>query len=229
MLELFMMKARQIIAFIFLTLLCIYIFSACSPLFNLVGVNSRGDENTPFFMDDFSDHQNGWKLTIQDEGIVQYDGDAIRMLIKNPGTELWSTPGISIKDSSINVDAEKISGPDNNLFGLICRYKDSNNFYAFIVSSDGYYAIVKSIGGERKILSSDSFETSGFIQKGVSNNHLRADCTGKTLTLYVNWEKLDEVSDIDLSSGDVGIIAGTFNEPGTDIKFDNFIVIETNK
>jgi hypothetical protein len=229
MLELFMMKARQLIAILLFSLIAMFSLGACSPLLEIAGVNSGNSENTPFFMDDFTDHQNGWKLTIQDEGIVQYDGDAIRMLIKNPGTELWSTPGISVKDSSINVDAEKISGPDNNLFGLICRYKDADNFYAFLVSSDGYYAIVKNIGGERKILSSDSFEPSGFIQKGASNNHIRADCVDKTLTLYVNWEKVDEVPDIDLSSGDVGIIAGTFTEPGSDIKFDNFIVIETNK
>jgi hypothetical protein len=229
MLELFMMKARQLIAILLFSLIGMFSLGACSPLLELAGVNSGNSDNTPLFMDDFTDHQNGWKLTIQDEGIVQYDGDAIRMLIKNPGTELWSTPGISIKDSSINVDAEKISGPDNNLFGLICRYKDADNFYAFLVSSDGYFAIVKNIGGERKILSSDSFEPSGFIQKGASNNHIRADCVDKTLTLYVNWEKVDEVPDIDLSSGDVGIIAGTFTEPGSDIKFDNFIVIETNK
>ncbi len=229
MLESSMMKACRAYSLFILSTLVLFVLGACSPLLELSGVNSVKSENTPFFMDDFSDHQNGWKLTIQDEGIVQYDGDAIRMLIKNPGTELWSTPGISIKDSSINVDAEKISGPDNNLFGLLCRYKDSDNFYGFLVSSDGYYAIVKSIGGERKILSSDSFEPSGFIQKGASNNHIRADCVDKTLTLYVNWEKVDEVADIDLSSGGVGIIAGTFNEPGTDIKFDNFIVIETKK
>jgi hypothetical protein len=229
MLESSKMKASQPIAFILFFLIVIFALGACSPLLELAGINSGNSENTPFFMDDFSDHQNGWKLTIQEEGIVQYDGDAIRMLIKNPGTELWSTPGIVIKNSSINVDAEKISGSENNLFGIICRYMDANNFYAFLVSSDGYYAIVKNIDGERKILSSDSFEPSGFIQKGASNNHLRADCLGKTLSLYVNWEKVDEVADIDLASGDVGIITGTFNEPGTDIKFDNFIVIEPNK
>ncbi len=229
MLELFIMKARQLIAILLVSITVIFVLGACSPLLELAGVNSVNSENTPFFMDDFSDHQNGWKLTIQEEGIVQYDGDAIRMLIKNPGTELWSTPGIVIKNSSINVDAEKISGPDNNLFGLLCRYNDADNFYGFLISSDGYYAIVKTIGGERRILSSDSFEPSSFIQKGASNNHIRADCVDKTLTLFVNWEKVDEVADIDLSSGDVGIISGTFTEPGTDIKFDNFIVIETNK
>ena len=65
-----------------------FVLGACSPLLELVGVNSVTSENTPFFMDDFSDHQNGWKLTIQEEGIVQYDGDAIRMLIKKPGNRV---------------------------------------------------------------------------------------------------------------------------------------------
>ena len=117
-------------------------------------------------MDDFSDHTNGWNLTIQDNGVVQYDGDALRMVIKNPATELWSVPGLNIKNSSINVDAEMIGGPDNNLFGIVCRYKDAANFYAFLISSDGYYAITKTIAGTRTILSSDSFEPSTYILKG---------------------------------------------------------------
>jgi hypothetical protein len=32
------------------------------------------------------------------------------------------------------------------------------------------------------------------------------------------------VSDSDFASGDVGLLAGTYDEVGTDIHFDNFVV-----
>ena len=34
-------------------------------------------------------------------------------------------------------------GPDDNDFGIICRYIDDNQFYYAIISSDGYYGIVR--------------------------------------------------------------------------------------
>lgn len=211
-----------------LILICTGLLSGCSVIPELM-VSTPGEEPIiPFFMDDFSDHNNGWRLTIQDEGIIQYDGDTIRMLIKKPGTELLSTPNLNIKNASINVNTFVMGGPQNNLFGLVCRYKDPANYYSFLISSDGYYGIVKTIEGKRIMLGADTFTPSDLIQKGLKNNHLRADCTGKTLSFFVNWEKLTEVKDIDLSAGDVGIITGTLSEPGSDVKFDNFIVIKTD-
>jgi hypothetical protein len=62
------------------------------------------------------------------------------------------------------------------------------------------------------------------ILKGDATNHIRADCVGDTLTLYVNGEKLAEAKDSDFTSGDVGLMAGTFDQVGVDIRFDNFVV-----
>lgn len=202
--------------------------SSCSMPEGIKNIIPTNSTVIPYFMDDFSDHMNGWNLTDQENGVVQFDGDALRMVIKNPTTELWSTPGLSIKNSSINVEAQMVGGPENNYYGIMCRYLDSSNYYAFLISSDGYYAVTKTIKGVRTVISSDSFEPSTYILKGEENNHIRADCNGPVLTMYANWEKLTEVSDLDLSYGDVGLITGTLTEPGTDIKYDNFIVIKTD-
>jgi hypothetical protein len=67
-------------------------------------------------------------------------------------------------------------------------------------------------------------EYSDAIIQGNVANRITADCIGNTLTLYVNDTQLLSVQDTSLSSGDVGLIAGTFDTPGTDIHFDNFIV-----
>ena len=46
------------------------------------------------------------------------------------------------------------------------------------------------------------------------------------ITLFVNGEQLLQVQDDDLRQGDVGLVAGTVGEPGTDILFDNFSLSE---
>jgi hypothetical protein len=213
---------------ILITFIILFCMSSCSISEGINNIIPTNSTDIPYFMDDFSDHMNGWNLADQENGVVQFDGDALRMVIKNPTTELWSTPGLSIKNSSINVDAQMVGGPENNYYGIMCRYLDASNYYAFLISSDGYYAVTKTIKGVRTVISSDSFEPSTYILKGEENNHIRADCNGPVLTMYANWEKLIEVSDLDLSYGDVGLITGTLTEPGTDIKYDNFIVIKTD-
>ena len=65
-------------------------------------------------------------------------------------------------------------------------------------------------------------EYSDSIHKGKTSNLLRAECVGKSLTLYVNGLVVKQVEDSDFSAGDVGLTAAAFNLAGTDIRFDNF-------
>ena len=64
------------------------------------------------------------------------------------------------------------------------------------------------------------------IKTGADVNNLRADCNGDTLAFYVNGFKLAEVQDSTLTHGDLGLLAGTFDQPGVDIVFDNFVVLK---
>lgn len=62
------------------------------------------------------------------------------------------------------------------------------------------------------------------IHPGDTTNLMPVDCTGKQLTLYANGNKLVEVQDSEFSSGDIGLVANTYDAPGTDILFDNLVV-----
>ena len=57
-------------------------------------------------------------------------------------------------------------------------------------------------------------------------NHLRADCVGNKLRFYVNFTEIASVQDDDLSSGDIGVLAGSFSQPGVDVSFDHFVAIQ---
>jgi hypothetical protein len=68
-------------------------------------------------------------------------------------------------------------------------------------------------------------QASEFIQKDAVN-HLRADCIGDTLTFYINYNQVASVQDTDFPNGDVGLLAGAFSQPGVDVLFDHFMVMQ---
>ena len=112
-------------------------------------------------------------------------------------------------------------------FGIICRYDEkpqNPSLYFLIISTDGYYAIGKVKEGQDQLLSSNAMEYSEAIHRRGESNRLRAECNGNRLTLWANEAQLAQVTDDDFSSGSVGLIAGTFDTPGTDVLFDNFVV-----
>jgi hypothetical protein len=186
----------------------------------------EGSELPPdiLFIDDFSDTSSGWDRTNEDEGVTDYIDGFYRILVNTDNTDVWANPGLNFTDTVIEVDAAKVGGPDDNDFGIICRYQDLSNFYFFIVSSDGFYGIAKVIDGVQELIVLENMEYSDTINQGNSSNKLRADCNGQNLALFINGQKLLEVTDSEYFSGDVGLIAGTFDVAGTDIQFDNFIV-----
>lgn len=178
------------------------------------------------FQDDFSDTSSGWDRVNLPDGVTDYANGVYRIRVNATNTERWAKPGLSFTDVRIEVDATKIAGDDDNIFGTICRYQDNENFYFFIVSSDGYYGIGKFKNDQLLLIGVDSMPPSEHINQGNTTNHLRSDCVGSTLTMYANGEKLAEFHDSDFSYGDVGLVAGALATPGTDIHFDNFMVLK---
>jgi len=182
------------------------------------------DNTTVLFQDDFSDTSSGWDRVQTDEGVTDYDSGTYRIFVDKTQHDYWANPGRSFTDAQVEVDATKVAGPDQNDFGLICRSQDTKNFYAFIVGSDGTYAIEKFSDSGSEILGSDAMQQSDAIRQGAATNHLRADCVGDSLSLYVNGQLVHSVTDSSYASGDVGLIAGTYDEAGADIAFDDLVV-----
>ncbi len=177
------------------------------------------------FQDDFASPTSGWNRFSSTEGIMDYDGGGYRMLVNALNVNFWTTPQKNFADVRMEVDAGKLGGPDENRIGLICRLT-GNDYYFFIVTSDGYYGIGLFAGGQAVLLGQSEMQVNGNINKGMAVNHLRADCIGDTLTLYVNGFQAASVQDGTLKSGDVGLLAGTFSSPGVDIVLDNFVVLK---
>jgi hypothetical protein len=178
------------------------------------------------FMDDFSDNTSGWDRYTDTDGITDYENGIYRINVLDTRSDYWANPGKNLSDVRIEVDATKAGGPDDNDIGVICRYKSVDDFYVFMISSDGYYGISKVVAGESELIGQESWLDSDAIKLGLDTNHIRVDCVGSQLSLYVNGVFITSVTDSEFSSGDVGLLAGTYDTPGTDIHFDNFVIYD---
>jgi hypothetical protein len=183
---------------------------------------------TLLFKDDFSKTDSGWDQYTGADGTANYDQGQYLIRIDQPNIYLWGVPGLNLTNTAVEADAAFAAGPVNNEYGLICRFTkkgDQSSFYFFVISSDGYYVSGKIVKNQRTNLDPVDFQTSRAISQGpAAVNHLAATCQGSTLTFAVNGQPLSKFSDSELTRGDVGLLAGTFNDPGVAIHFDNVVV-----
>lgn len=212
-------------AFVVAVLVLVTLACSFSPVVTPAGGGGGGQPSNILFSDDFSNTNSGWDQVQEDDGVTDYANGGYRIYVNEVNYNMWANPYKSfIGDVRIEVDATKIGGPDDNDFGVICRYQDVDNFYYFLISSDGYAAIGKKVGGSQQLISSDNMQKVDGITPGAATNHIRADCVGSELKLYVNGNLIATATDSSFTSGDVGLMAGTFDTAGTDILFDNFYV-----
>lgn len=204
-------------------LLTAFLFlSACTPApIPTLPVANTGDI---LFQDEFENNTTGWDRVSNENGIMDYDQGVYRILVQQPTMNFWSTPEKNFRDVRVEADVIRLNGPDENRAGLICRYQNGD-YYFFIISNDGFYAVGKFIGGNTILLGQSEMQSSDFILTN-SINHLRADCIGNTLTFFVNFNQIASVQDTDFPSGDIGLLAGSFSESGVDVSFDHFVVMQ---
>ena len=200
------------------------IITACAPL----PASTTPIANTKvLFSDDFTKPDSGWDRFQDYAGVTDYSNVGYLIYIKAANMIKWANPSKTFQsDIHIEVDATMSFGPDNNAFGVICRYQDPNNYYYFYISSDGYAGIGRKQDSLHSIISSTDGKLSKVdgINTGAASNHLRVDCVGSNLTLYANGTQVASAKDSAFSGGSVGLIARTYNTGGADILFNNFYV-----
>jgi hypothetical protein len=202
----------------------VFFLSACSVL-QTSEESGNLPEGSVLYQDDFTSPATGWDRMLVSEGVMDYDSGGYRILVNALQTNFWTTPQRNFSDVRIEVDTGKLAGPDENRIGLLCRF-NGKDYYFFIISSDGFYGVGIFKDGQAILLGQNEMLSSANINKGLAVNHLRADCSGDTFTFYVNGFQIAQAKDSSLTSGDVGMLAGTFSTPGVDIVFDNFVVLQ---
>jgi hypothetical protein len=204
-----------------LVLILVIFMYACA------GEPTTPDTRNALFRDDFSQSSSGWTQIKDGSGTIEYGKDHYRILVNQPGTLLLATQGKSFPgDVSIEVDASKVGGSDDNYFGILCYYQNPDNYYLLMVTSDGYSGIAMRKDGQDALISPGiKFLKMEGIKIGDTTNHIRADCIGETLTLYANGKQVSLAYNDSLTGGSTGLAVRSGKlEGGVDILFDNFTV-----
>lgn len=216
----------------FLTIAFLLLLTSCALSDGISGPTVEPPvpaSGTILFKDDFSDLASGFDHFSSAGGIMDYDSGVYRMIVNDAPYHYWSTLDRQFRDTRVEVDVAKLDGPDSNLAGIICRFNNvggRQSFYFFAISSDGYYAIGYTSGEGTVLLGQDQMASSANINTGMNINHLRADCAGNRLTFYVNGFPVAQATDSTLMSGQVGLMAGSVEQGGVDVIFDQFIVMQ---
>lgn len=177
------------------------------------------------FIDDFNGEQDcGWAIYNRGGGSATVENSAMQVTVNQPGQLWWTNPGRDFDDVIVSVEARQVGGPNDNAYGLICRYQNEENFYVFLVSGDGFFAIGKYQTGTENVVyltENQQFIPSDAINLGVASNELSASCVGNQLSLEVNGIPVLSVTDPTFVTGDIGLAAGTLVAGTGVIEFDN--------
>ena len=188
-------------------------------------------------------YDNGvYRVVAEKKDFLNFYGGATEKQCSGDGCKYPDQPTENIYSATVEVDVKKVSGPNDGLFGIACRHSEivsPGNFYGAFISADGRHYSVS--------LTSDSGSGVTYLlggqEKGTPHpaikqgdgvvNHLRLDCTDKTVALWVNGLKVTEAA-LDsapfvLSAKDskgVALLALTRSAPRLELEFDNLVVAE---
>ena len=180
--------------------------------------------NTTVLVDDFS--LQNWRTFSVENGISygEYQGEQYHFHLEGVQKLLWVTSG-EVYASDVIVEADitptVASSPGNN-YGLICRFEDNDNFYLLVYNNEGSAGIAKIKNGD--IITLEPFKMAFPALSPHSTHRASAECVGSVLRLYIDGKEVLTAYDNDFIAGDVGFVAGTFNNPPADVLFDNLVV-----
>ena len=141
--------------------------------------------------------------------------------------QFWAAGGRNFSDGSFEIEATPIEGALDNGYGLIIRVnRESDEFYIFKISSDGYVFIglcTKNCSNQQALVDRDWFESQAIKTGFETTNVLRIEAMGPDMIFFVNDQEVGRAFDSTLENGDVGIFGETFAPGGLKVVFDNFI------
>lgn len=180
--------------------------------------------DAPLLADDFEDPASGWGRQVTDQDEKGYDQGAYRIAVYGVDFASWGypEPENDFADFVIEVDANRVDGPEDNEYGIITRMQPDGSFYLFSISSTGHASIQKHIGEEWEYLV--DWTESAAVRQGGEINRLRVTCQGARLRFFVNGQAVAQADDADFRSGNIGLLASAGETSGVVVAFDNLRV-----
>lgn len=184
------------------------------------------------------------------------DGGWLRLGVGEVNQSAFSLHELHWGDVDLTVQAQADDGPADNGYGLIVRLWDKGNnspgdddYYLFLISSDGYYRVVRSLEGQQRELSTwipspvvrQGFGVVNTLQVLAQGDQFRFIINGQPMLFCVpnnpagqstftrdgvcqDGQMVDTLTDAAIPSGRVGVVAQAYSQPGVVVSFDNVIL-----
>ena len=191
-----------------------------------------GSSDDTLFDDDFREGRSEWGTGTDSDSSVEYLNDALNVQVFTGNYVVWTYPNeTDYENIHMEVTVINNGSDEDAAFGLFCykQYPIDDSRYYFAVTLGGEYAIAKAaLAQDDEILTNnDRWETSDLIPKNAASYRLGADCGNGTLTLYVDGQQIDSVSDSTYTSGSFALFAWSGEDVKTvNFSFDDFVMTE---
>jgi len=195
----------------------------------LAGCSLPTDEGLPIgvlYQDDFAADTGNWLLESDLDASASYAEGRLHQHVAAPNLIAWAElVDRQFTDFVLEVDATQVAGPDDNSYGVVFRLRGPSAYYRFDVTGDGYYTFIRrdEADGGRWTEIIDWTESLA-IHRGASTNRIKIVAQGSHFGFYVNEQQVAEAEDGTYPSGAIGLDAGSFDEAGVQIAFDNLTI-----
>lgn len=176
------------------------------------------------FRDDFSQDIGLWETFDEPNATTQIADGRLAIAISAADTVAFSLAAINLTDFDLTVATSLTGGGFANGYGVIFRYIDNNNFYRFDISGDGLWGVSRR--QDDRWISIVELEPSQAINTGPALNTLRIVARGDDFVFNANGTELGQVTDSNLPVGRIGLFASTFDDPNTQVSFDNLNIVQ---
>lgn len=206
-----------------------------------------GTPGTLLYAASFDSVQDDWEVYAGRLDASIRDG-VLRVENGQTDSYAFSVAAARYRDIDLRAKTVGAAGPLNNGYGVIFRYQNPQNFYAFLVSSDGYYSVLRAADGDQHWLS--NWVDTALVNQGIgAENRLRVIATGDVFRFAINEQPVqvciptdpaaestyvmgsciegamqDALQDALLAEGQIGVITLSFAEPDVVAEFDNIVV-----
>jgi hypothetical protein len=130
-----------------------------------------------------------------------------------------------LKLDEVRIEADITHNNGNGYYGFHCRETPGGTYYTIFITTDGYYGFGENRNDKLTILESGPLPELDPPIDPKGTNHIRADCRGNALTLYVNDVAIDRTTVQGLGTGYVGMMIGTRLEDNRlTVYYDNLVI-----
>ncbi len=146
------------------------------------------------------------------------------MSVYQPKVEITSAR-TWLKLDEVRIEADIIHNNGNGYYGFHCRETPAGNYYTIFITTDGFYGFGENRDNKLTILESGPLPELDPPIDPKGENHVRADCRGDALTLYINGEPIDRTTVQAWNIGYTGMMIGTRPEDNRlTVYYDNLVI-----